>query len=225
MSIPFVMRLKRIVVLVTVLLILKITGEVILGYRAYLPPDFRSDFLYGRESYFWGGYHWAFYLHIASGPISLILGLVLINERFRRRFPQWHRRLGRFQAVCVLLVVVPSGLWMAGYASTGLAASVGFVVQSALTALCFALGWRAAVRRKFAIHRKWMWRGFLLLCSAVILRILGGLGTVLMLEAGWINPLFSWASWVIPLGVFEVVCAPWRPARAFVPVSGTPRRF
>src|SRR3954469_1330248 len=94
-------------------LILKVTVDVVLKYRDYIPPDFSSDFLRGRESFFWGGYHWAFYLHIASGPVSLIVGLILLSDRFRQRFPKWHRLLGRLQVVDVLLLVAPSGLCMA----------------------------------------------------------------------------------------------------------------
>ena len=90
-----------------------------LKYRDYVPPNFESDFLRGRESYFSGSYHWAFYVHIASGPVALILGLILIGEQFRLSFPKWHRLLGRIQGLTVLFLVTPSGLWMAKYAEVG----------------------------------------------------------------------------------------------------------
>ena len=90
--------------------------HVISNYHNYFPPNFASDFLRGRERYFWGVYQWAFYTHIMSGPVSLILGLILIGERSRARFPKWHRYLGRLQVACVLLLVTPSGqvAWSAG---------------------------------------------------------------------------------------------------------------
>lgn len=62
--------LRRVLPVLTSLLILKVTGAVVLKYRDYFPPDFESDFLRGREPYFSGGYHWAFYIHILSGPIA-----------------------------------------------------------------------------------------------------------------------------------------------------------
>jgi hypothetical protein len=114
------------VVPLTVLLILKVTVAVLWGYRAYFPPDFQSDFLRGRESYFFGSYRTAFHLHLASGPLSLVLGMLLISQRFRAKFPEWHRSLGRVQGLNVLLLVAPSGLWMAWYASTGPVAGAGF---------------------------------------------------------------------------------------------------
>ena len=67
-----------------------------------------------------------------------------------------------------------------------------------------ALGWRAAVQRRFRDHRRWMMRGFLLLCSAVVIRILGGAATVMGVEAQWFDPLASWASWILPLAAYEL---------------------
>lgn len=195
--------LRRVLILATALLIWKVTLSVVIQYRDYLPPNFDSDFLQGRESYFWGGYAWAFYVHLASGPVSLVLGTLLLSERFRTFAPQWHQRLGRVQGVCVLLLVAPSGLWMARHAMTGAVAAAGLGSLAIATAACVALGWRAAVRRRFAGHRRWMERTFLLLCSAVVIRMIGGLATVARFDALWLYPLSAWASWLIPLAIFE----------------------
>ncbi|MBS0205015.1 MAG: DUF2306 domain-containing protein [Planctomycetes bacterium] len=196
--------LQRILALLAVVVIVKVTVAVVLGYREYIPPDFNSDFLHGRESYFAHDYQWAFYPHIISGPVTLILGLILISNRFRTRFPQWHRRLGRVQVFCVLLLVSPSGLWMAWYAAPGPVAGISFAILSVLTGACVVLGWQAAVKRRFAIHRVWMGRCFVLLCSAVVLRVVGGLGSVGGVQSDWYDPLASWASWVVPLVAFEM---------------------
>src|SRR5580700_1421905 len=101
-------KLRPALTLLGAVLIFKVTAAVVLGYRNYFPADFNSDFLRGREDCFAGAYQWAFYAHIASGPVSLVLGTILISERFRRRFPQWHRGLGKLQIACILLLVAPS---------------------------------------------------------------------------------------------------------------------
>jgi hypothetical protein len=191
-------------VIVAVLLIVKVTVEVMLGYANYFPPNFGSDFLRGRERYFFGAYRWAFYAHIASGPTALLMGLVLLSERFRLWAPKWHRNLGRCHAVNVLCVVTPSGLWMAYHASAGAIAAVGFAILAILTGTCVAFGWRAAMKRQFAVHRRWMWRCFVLLCSAVVVRLFGGLGTVLGVHAPWFDPVASWTSWLLPLTILEL---------------------
>jgi len=196
--------LSRLLPLLTCLLIVRVTVAVVLNYREYLPPNFHSDFLQGRQAYFWGGYHWAFYTHLASGPISLILGMILISDRFRLQFPKWHRSLGRIQVLVVLFLVTPSGLWMAWYAATGTIAALGFGSLALATGICIASGWRSAVNRRFADHRRWMLRSFLLLCSAVVIRLIGGLATVVDFDAEWLYPLSAWASWLVPLMVLEL---------------------
>ena len=203
MRIPTVAALRYLLMAAAALLVFKVTLSVVLGYGQYLPPDFEADFLLGRESYFWGAYSLAFYAHIVSGPASLLLGTILISDRFRSRAPRWHRRLGRLLVGCVLLFVVPSGLWMARYAATGAVAGAGLGLLAIVTAVCAALGWRAAVARKFHVHRRWMWRMYLLLCSAVVIRLIGGAATVANFDALWLYPLSAWTSWLVPLLVFE----------------------
>ena len=49
-----------------------------------------------------------------------------------------------------------------------------------------------------------MWRCYLLLCSAVVLRLIGGLATVTGVTAPWVDPLATWMSWLVPLTAFEL---------------------
>lgn len=185
-------------------LVCKVTIGVVMAYRDYLPPNFQSDFLLGREAYFWGAYSAAFYAHLAAGPATLLLGTLLISERFRGMAPTWHRRLGRLQGGLVLLLLVPSGLWMSRYAATGAIAGLGLAALAIATAACVLLGWKAAVERRLAHHRLWMGRLFMLLCSAVVIRMIGGLATVVGFNALWLYPLSAWASWLVPLAAFEL---------------------
>lgn len=194
----------RILKLLTCLLICKVTVAILSNYPDYLPPNFESEFLLGRDRYFFGGYSYAFYVHIASGPCSLILGMVLLSERFRLRFSRWHRVLGRIQVANILLLLTPSGLWMAFYAATGSVAGVGFGALAVVTGVCAALGWRAAVKRRFDVHRRWMLRCYVLLCSAVVLRLTVGLATVVEFNAEWLDPLAAWTSWLVPLVILEL---------------------
>jgi hypothetical protein len=187
----------------TAVLVVKVALGVLLQYGDYFPPNFQSVFLRGREAYFWGGYHWAFYAHLISGPATLLLGTILVSDWFRRRVPMWHRRLGRVQVALILMLVAPSGLYMSWYADTGAVAAAGLGTLAIATAACAMLGWRAAVTRRLAVHRRWMLRTFLLLCSAVVIRMIGGLATVLEFDAVWLYPASCWISWLLPLLVFE----------------------
>src|SRR5262245_48585320 len=195
---------ERILPILAGVLILKVTASALSNYSNYFPPDFASDFLRGRERYFFGTYQWAFYTHIVSGPVSLVLGLILIGERFRSRFPKWHRALGRLQVAGVLLLVTLSGMAMALHAAAGRVAAVGLASLAIATAICVSLGAWSAVMRRFVDHRRWMWRCYLLLCSAVVLRLMGGLATVAGVTAPWFDPLATWMCWLLPLAVFEL---------------------
>jgi small-conductance mechanosensitive channel len=183
--------------------VLKVVATVVSNYRNYVPPHFDSDFLRGREGYFFGTYQWAFYTHIVSGPVSLVLGLFLVSEWSRTQFLKWHRYLGRVQVACVLLLVTPSGLAMAYYAAAGPCAAVGLATLAVVTAVCVSLGALAAAARRIGDHRRWMWRCFLLLCSAVVIRLIGGLASVTGMGSPWIDSLATWISWLAPLTVFE----------------------
>jgi hypothetical protein len=212
-----VSALPRVLALVTALLVLKVAASVVIEYRRYFPPDFNSDFLQGRQSYFWGPYRWAFYTHVVSGPLTLLVGTILISDRFRARFPAWHRRLGRVQVASILLLLTPSGLWMAPYAETGAVAATGLGLLAFATAACVTMGWRAAVSRRLADHQRWMLRTYLLLCSAVVIRLIGGLASVVQFDANWLYPLAVWSSWLMPLLIFEstlLLRARWHPQPA-----------
>jgi uncharacterized membrane protein YfcA len=93
---------------------------------------------------------------------------------------------------------------MAFHAEAGPIAVLGFAALAVVTGTCVALGWRSAVKRRFADHRRWMWRCFLLLCSAVVLRLIVGLATVTGLQSEWLDPLIAWASWLLPLLAYEL---------------------
>ena len=90
-------RIQAVLTTAICLLILKVTLTVVMNYRDYLPPNFESDFLPGRDSYLFGAYQQAFYTHIAARPLTLILGMLLLNGRMRKQFPRWHRYAGRMQ--------------------------------------------------------------------------------------------------------------------------------
>ena len=216
----FLAVVQRLLVSAAAVLILKVTLSVVIGYRDYVPPNFDADFLLGREAYFFGAYQWAFYAHLIAGPTTLVAGTILVSDRFRRSFPHWHRRLGKFQVACVLLILVPSGLWMAPYAASGAVAGVGLALLAIFTATCATLGWRAAVARRFDEHRRWMSRTYLLLCSAVVLRAIGGLASVFQVDALWLYPLSVWVSWLLPLAVFES----WKPLATSLAASPLQRR-
>ena len=102
-----------------VLSIAILLGTILANYPDYFPPDFDSLFLRGREATFAGLYRAAFYVHIFSGPLVLVNGLVLLSETVRRRSPGLHRILGRVQVVVLLVLMLPSATVMSRHAFGG----------------------------------------------------------------------------------------------------------
>ncbi len=201
-----IMNWRLLLLLGTWLLVAKVVVTVGVSFRDYLPPNFENGFLQGRQDYFYGdGYHYPFYVHVVSGPLSLILGSFLMSQALRRT--RWHRAIGKTQFAVVLLLVVPSGLWMAWYSDGGPIAASGFAALALATGLSCWMGWRHAIRRQYKTHLHWMLRCFVLLCSAVVLRMMGGLATIAGWSGDWTYPLSAWACWIVPLVILELIFA------------------
>jgi uncharacterized membrane protein len=189
-----------------VALILRVLVAILANYPDYFPPNFSSLFLQGREMTFTGAYVPAFYVHIFSAPFVLFNGLVLLSESVRRRHGGWHRWLGRVQVLILLLFVLPSSAVMSRYAFGGWPAGVSFLLLAVATATCAILGVIHARQRRYDRHRRWMLRTYILICSAVALRLISGTAGLIGVpspESAYI--VAAWSSWLLPLAVFETI--------------------
>jgi uncharacterized membrane protein len=187
-----------------IVLILRVLVTILANYPDYFPPDFDSLFLQGREETFVGAYRPAFYVHIFSGPFVLLNGLILLSDYVRRHHGGVHRVLGRIQVGVLLLLVLPSSVVMSQHAFGGWPAGLSFVLLSVATAICAIVGVVNARRRRFDRHRRWMLRCYILICSAVALRLISGAAGLIGVpspEEAYI--IAAWSSWVIPLAAYE----------------------
>ena len=196
-------KLKLFARFLLLILCLKILLTMVYEYRAYFPPNFEANFLIGRRSYFFGSYGAAFYIHIISGPIAIVLGFVLMISGGIARFRRQHRWLGRAQGLIVLAAVLPSGLLMATRSVTGPLAGWGFAAVAMLTAICMLMAIRSARRAQLKLHQKWATRSFLLLCSPLLFRLISGATIVSNLESPLTYRLNAWLSWLVPLAIYE----------------------
>ena len=196
--------MKRIAFWLLVVLFFKVLGSIMLEYRNYFPANFDANFLFGREAFFNGSYRFAFYAHIISGPITLLIAAFLMFSGKRKSLRHWHRKLGKTLAYLVLLVMLPSGFVMATRAMTGPIAGAAFFVLTFITAFSVIVASWHASQRRFAIHQVWATRSFILLCSPMLLRMMTGATIVFDVEGEWTYRFAAWGSWLIPLTVFEV---------------------
>jgi uncharacterized membrane protein len=188
------------------LLILRVLVAILANYPDYFPPNFDSLFLQGREATFTGAYRPAFYIHIFSSPVVLFNGLILMSESIRRLYGGLHRFLGRVQVVVLVFFVLPSGVVMSRHAFGGWPAGLSFLALSAATASCAIIGVIYARRGRYDRHRRWMLRCYILICSAVALRLISGTaGLVGVPSAEEAYIVAAWSSWLLPLAAFEIV--------------------
>jgi uncharacterized membrane protein len=189
-----------------VLLIVRVLVSVLANYPDYFPPNFDSLFLQGRATTFTGAYPPAFYVHIFAGPVVLLSGLILMNDSMRRHHLGLHRFLGRLHVIVLLLFMLPSSVIMSRHAFGGWPAGLSFLLLSGATATCAIAGVVNARRHRYARHRQWMLRCFILICSAVVLRLISGIaGLVGVPSAEGAYIVAAWSSWLLPLTACEIV--------------------
>jgi len=182
-----------------------VVAGIVSGYGHYFPPDFKNGFLRDKADYFYNSpYCLAFYSHIIACPIAILVGAPQFWLSLRRSRPLLHRRLGYMYVCLVIVFCAPGGLIMAWGTNWGVAVELCFVALSCLTWFATYVSWRAATQRKFLKHERWMTRSYILMCSAIILRL-----TDLPLRRLGLDPVTSynvcvWVSWVAPLIAYEL---------------------
>ena len=112
----------------------------------------------------------AFYGHISFGGPSLLSGWTQFSRMLRRKYLRWHRRLGLFYLICVVL----SGccaIYLSFFATAGNIAGLGFLLLGISWISFTLLAYQAVVKRDFRLHGKWMVFSYAACFAAVTLRI------------------------------------------------------
>lgn len=180
---------------------------VVVAFVAFsLPPYLTGDRVQARVQSDWGPHYPLLVAHVVCSSIAILTCVVQIWPWFRSRFPAWHRRIGR---VYVWAGVLPGGLTglVVGWTTPfGPVAMVSSVLLAVLWLVFTWLAWRAAVRRDFREHRKWMIRGFALTVSIITNRIWGVVAFLAFAgrvpEADLpdvVAGISTWAGWTVPL--------------------------
>lgn len=171
----------------------------------YVP--FRSDvaFLAIKKDYTpYLHYRIAFFIHVFSSIFVLIAGFTQFSDQLRQRFPLLHRRSGWFYVVVVLFLSGPSGFIIGLYANGGTSSRIAFCLLAVFWIFFTIQAIRAAIKKKFALHRQWMIRSFALSLSAITLRawkyILVAIFEPKPMD---VYQMVAWLGWVLNLIVAE----------------------
>jgi uncharacterized membrane protein len=116
----------------------------------------------------------AFYLHIVTGGLALLLGPLQFSRRLRNRNRRLHRVIGRTYLTTVALGSI-SAFVMSMFNSVGLLGFFGFGTLAVLWAWTAWRAYGAIRRRDIRNHQAWMIRNFALTYAAVTLRLWFGI--------------------------------------------------
>lgn len=108
--------------------------------------------------------------HAIVAPFALLLGPFQFFPNLRKRHPAVHRWSGRIYVLAVLVSGI-AALATAPFASGGPIAGLGFGLLALFWITTTFAGWRAAVARKFDLHRLLMRFSYAMTFGAVTLRL------------------------------------------------------
>lgn len=136
-----------------------------------------------------------FYLHIIFGGIALLIGWIQFSKKFRLKYMNIHRWIGKVYIASVLISGIP-GFYIALHASGGLSPKLGFSIGAVLWVIITYLGYTTVRKGNIEAHKKWMMYSYAGTFGAVTLRIWLPL---LMVTMGGFMPAYkivAWLSWV-----------------------------
>ena len=157
--------------------------------------------------------------HVLLASVVTLAGLMQLVPALRRSAPALHRWTGRtFLLVAIFMAL--SGVWLAVVRGTYLSvvSSVAILINALLILVFAGLAWRHAVKRRFAQHRAWAMRLFMVVSGVWFLRV-GLMGWVIvnrgpvgMTEtlSGPADIVMVFGSYLIPLAVLELYFAAGR---------------
>ena len=145
----------------------------------------------------------AFFVHITGGMACLVAALPLFSKRLLAARPAVHRALGWAYVASVLLLVVPTGLFLSPTARGQTAGPAGFMVIGLSLLVCTAMGLRHVLRRDFVAHRAWMVRSYAMAATALSFRVVFVVLSRIPVARAY--EISVWLSW----GIAALVAEAW----------------
>jgi hypothetical protein len=113
----------------------------------------------------------SFYIHLPAGIICLLSPILLFTRRWLKKFHILHTVIGKLYVWITLVVVCPTGMYLAVYAKGGLITQVGFLLQGILLGWFTWKGYRAILRKNKHEHFHFMIRSYAVAAVVLSFRI------------------------------------------------------
>jgi len=137
----------------------------------------------------------AFYMHIATGGLALLLGWVQFNQRIRTAAPALHRNLGKLYLLLALFSSV-SAAYLAIHAEGGVIAATGFFCLAIVWFASTFMGYTSIVKGRVSRHQKFMIFSYAACFAAVTLRLWLPLLVVIFGDFIKAYVLVAWLCWL-----------------------------
>ena len=166
-------------------------------------------------------------VHIVTATVFAVLGPLQFAAGLRRRWPTWHRVVGRLLVVCGLLVGL-TGLWMTLFYAppdnSGRLLYASRIVFGSAMVLSIIIGFVCILCRDVQGHRSWMARGYAIgLGAATQMLVLMMAGIVAGPPTELTHDALMALSWVINLAVAEWAIRNRRAPRGRIKTRPTTR--
>jgi len=155
-----------------------------------------------------------FFVHIIPAALMAMSGLFQLFPSIRKKYPKFHRYNGRMFLTLGLSGAL-TGLyltWGAGFRFSDLG-SLGVTFNGILIPIAIYFAWKAAIEKKFTIHRRFAIHSFILINGVWSFRLYlmgwfvvnqGANGNSASID-GPADIALSFASYLLPMAIAEVI--------------------
>lgn len=145
-----------------------------------------------------------FYIHVVAGVLCLIIPAINIIGRHLGLSLRWHQMLGKLFVNNNIMVVAPTGMYLATYAKGGVWAELGFICQGILL-IYFSFKGYKAVQRSIFEHIKYMIRAYAVALSVLTFRILHVIFIIIKIPYQDNYAISQWLSITLTLAMAELI--------------------
>ncbi len=144
-------------------------------------------------------------VHVTTGALFLMLGLLQFSPSIRNRHRQFHRWSGRF-LVSLAVFSGATGIWLGVVEPYSPTERAPTAVAGALFLITPLIGVSAVRRGDLARHREWMIRFYAVGIAIVVIRLVGPIIIFALSPTPFreIVGLTFWAGWIISISVAEI---------------------
>jgi hypothetical protein len=115
---------------------------------------------------------WVLLPHLLPGLVALLAGPLQFSSRFRKRYPDVHRKIGRTYVGCVL-VSAPFALLIPFVGPKDPFFTIGVICHASVWFTATLMAFLTARSRLMVDHKRWMMKSYALTFSFVLIRVLG----------------------------------------------------